>query len=412
MSSISESARRMLAVAASAAALAGANPAAAQTVYNVPSLSDFSGPFAAVMPLFAGGREAVIAWWNAEVGAKLGVRLSMKGYDTRYDAAQTASLWPGILAESKPLVGFALGGPDFVALQQRLPQDKVPMILGSAANGFSWRPNQWILTPRPTFVHELAGFSDWFHRIPLKGARPVKVALIASEATPVLADIAKGYAAYAKANPKSVELVETLITELQPADLTLQIRRVVNAGAEVVLVPGTTQQAVAAKRALQALGRKVPLMLSMHNSPSVLARALGGMEALEGDYEAQGGAIASAEDSEPKRFYDLLASKYGLKAPWNALTGAGIGQALVLVRAVEAAARKHGADRLTGDLVYRTLIDVDFPAKDFAGFAGDLDFATDAPFPTKAPTVNVGMVSSGKLVTVATGVAVPRLVKW
>lgn len=412
MRSIFGTACRVVVAAASAAALTGASPAAAQTVYNVPSLSDFSGPFAAVMPLFAGGREAVIAWWNAEVGAKIGVRLNMKGYDTRYDASQTASLWPGILAESKPLIGFALGGPDFVALQQRLPQDKVPMILGSAANGFSWRPNQWILTPRPTFVHELAGFTEWFHKNPLKGARPVKVALVASEATPVLADIAKGFAAYAKANPKSVELVETLITEIQPADMTLQIRRVVNAGADVVLVPGTTQQAVAVKRALQALGRKVPLMLSMHNSPSVLARALGGIEALEGDYEAQGGAIASAEDSEAKRFYDLLASKYGLKAPWNALTGAGIGQALVLVRAVEAAARKHGADKLTGDLVYRTLIDTDFGAKEFSGFVSDLDFAADAPFPTKAPKVNIGTVNGGKLVTVATGVPVPRLTKW
>lgn len=135
----------------------------AQTTYMVPSMSDFTGPFSTVMPAIGGTREAVIKWWNAEIGPSVGVKLQMKAYDTRYDTAQTASLWPGILAE-KPLVGFALGGPDTAALQQRLPNDKVVMLLASASNGFSWRPNQWVLSMRPTFVHELAGFVDWYQK--------------------------------------------------------------------------------------------------------------------------------------------------------------------------------------------------------------------------------------------------------
>lgn len=389
-----------------------APPTMAQTTYVVPAMSDFSGPFAAIMPMLAPGRESVIAWWNAEVGAQLGVKLEMKAYDTRYDTAQTASLWPGVLA-AKPLVGMALGGPDTAALQQRLPNDKVAMILGSAANGFGWRPNQWIFSIRPTFVHEQTAFIEWFQKTKVGGTRPVKVALFSSEASPTFADIAKGINAYAKSRPSIVELVETVYVDLQPNDVTLQLRRVLNAGAEVVLVPTTIQQAVALKRAMQALGKNVPIVYSAHNSPAMLQRLLGELSVMEGDYEVHGSVITSSEDSEARRFHSMLTTKYGLKAPWHPITALGMTQTLVLVRAVEAAARKHGSDKLTGELMYRTLIETNFTAKDLTGFTGgDVDFSVETPFPLKDPRINIGQVVGGKLVTVGAAVPVPSLQKW
>lgn len=388
-------------------------PARAETVYQVPSLSDFSGPFASVMPLFAGAREAVLHWWNAEHGAQLGIKLELKPYDTRYDTAQTASLWPGVLAANKPIIGFALGGPDTAALQQRLPSDKVPMILGSASNGFAWRPNQWILSTRPTFVHEIGAFVEWFQKTKAGGSRPVKIAMFTSEASPSFADMGKGVAAYAKANPKIVDLVEMVYVEPQPADVTLQLRRVLNNGAELIFAPASIQQAIAIKRAMQALGKNVPIVLNAHNSLSVLEKPMGGLVPLEGDYEAHALVVTGADDSEARRFYDLLVAKHGLKAPWHTFTGMGIGQALVLVRAVEAAAIKHGGNKLTGELVYKTLVDTRFPAKSFYGFTGgDIDFSVEAPFPLRDPRINVGQVVGGKIRTVASAVPVPQLVKW
>jgi branched-chain amino acid transport system substrate-binding protein len=386
--------------------------AVAQTVYNVPSLSDFSGPFASIMPAFAEGRQSVFNWWNTEIGAKLGVKLELKPYDTRYDTAQTASLWPGVLA-TKPLIGFMLGGPDTAALQQRLPTDKVPMILGSAANGFGWRPNQWVFSMRPTFIHEIAGFLEWYQKNKLTENRPVKFAVFTTEASPSYADIGKGIAAYAKTRTDKVQLIEVVYAELQPADLTLQLRRVLNAGAEVIVMPSSLQQAVAVKRAMQALGKNVPIVYNMHNAPSTVQRMVGGMDAMNGDYEAHAAVIAGSDDTEAKRFYDLLAAKYGMKQPWNSFTAIGIGQALVLVRAVEAGARKSGGDKLTGELMYKTLVEVNFPASQFNGFAGgEIDFSIEAPFPTKDPRVNIGQVLNGKLTTIAPAVPAPKLEKW
>ena len=385
--------------------------AGAQTVYQVPALSDYSGPFAAIMPMVGPGREGVVNWWNAEVGAKLGVKLDLKTYDTRYDTAQTASLWPGVLA-TKPIIGLSLGGPDTSALQARLPTDKVPMILGSAANGFGWRPNQWVLATRPTFVHEVSGFIDWFQKTKTPG-RPVKVAMFTTEASPTFADMGKGIIAYAKANPNVVNLIEMVYVEPQPADVTLQLRRVLNAGADVVLVPSNIQQAVAVKRAMQALGKNVPIAYSLQNSPAMLQKLVGSMAAMDGDYEVHGGVITSEEDTEAKRFYDMLVARHGMKVPWHAITSLGMTQTLLAVRAIEVAAKKHGPDKLTGETIYNTLIETTFPAKDFFGLTGGaLDFSTEAPFPTRDPRINIGQVVNGKLVTVAQGVPVPKLAKW
>ncbi len=391
--------------------LSAALPAAAQTVYQVPAMSDFSGPFSSIMPMMAGGREAVATWWNAEVGAKMGVKIEVKSYDTRYDAAQTASLWPGVLA-TRPLVGLSAGGPDTAALQQRLPTDKVAMISGSAANGSGWRPNQWVLTPRPTFVHEIAGFIQWYQKTKTPG-RPVKVAMFTTEASPSFADMAKGVSAYAKASPNVVNLVEMVFVDVQPTDVTLQLRRVLNAGAEVILVPTNIQQAVAVKRAMQALAKNVPIVHGLQNSPGMLQKLVGGMAAMEGDYEMHGGVITTEEDTEAKRFYDLLAARHGMKVPWHAITSLGMTQTLLAVRAIEVAAKKHGPDKLTGEQIYSALIETTFPAKDFYGLTGgDLDFSVEAPFPTRDPRINVGQVIGGKLTTVARGVPVPTLGKW
>jgi len=274
-------------------------------------------------------------------------------------------------------------------------------------------PISGFFSTRPTFIHEIAGFLEWYQKTKVGGTRPVKFAAFTTEASPTYADIGKGIAAYAKAHPDKAQLVELVYAELQPADLTLQLRRVLNAGAEVVVVPSSLQQAVAVKRAMQALGKTVPIMYSMHNAPSTVQRMVGGMDAMNGDYEAHSAVIAGSDDSEAKRFYDLLAAKYGLKQPWNSFTAIGIGQAMVLVRAVEAAARKYGGDKLTGELMYKTLVDVSYPANQFNGFAGgEVDFSVEAPFPTKDPRVNVGQVVNGKLITVAPAIPAPKLEKW
>ena len=82
------------AIAAGAfALLAAAQPAQAQSTYNVSISLDYSGPFAAVMDSWYGGQQSVFDWWNETRGKTLGVKLNVKTYDMRYDASQVARTW-------------------------------------------------------------------------------------------------------------------------------------------------------------------------------------------------------------------------------------------------------------------------------------------------------------------------------
>jgi branched-chain amino acid transport system substrate-binding protein len=399
--------------AASGLALTLATPAAAlaQTTYGLALLSDYSGPYADVMPWLGGSRQAVVDWWNAEVGAKLGVKLAYKNFDTRYDAAQTASLWPGIKSELKPIAVMGLGGPDVAALGQRLPDDGVPMFMGTAAYGYAWKPDSWIMNPRPTYSHEAAAAFKWL-KATRGGSQPLKVGQISSEASPAYIDMARGIERYAKDNPGEIQIVEIVYTEVQPTDLTTQVRRLVRGGAEAISIQTNTAAVVATKRALQALGAKIPVVTSTHNGLPASGKAAGGLEQMEGDYEVYGMAIASDEDSPAKRFFEKLRTEYKMTAPWNVLTMMGMSQGLYTVRTIEHAIKRYGAQNLTGTKVRDALYAEPITAEETFGTLPTLRFSKDAPFPTQALKMNAATVKGGKYVTAGTNIDTPVLNKW
>lgn len=400
-------------LAAGAIAVAATMPmkAQAEATYNLALLSDFSGPYADIMPVLAGGREAVFTWWNATRGKELGVTLNYKNYETRYDAAQVASLWPGIKSELDPIAVVGLGGPDVAALTERLPEDKIPMFMATAAYGFAWKADAWIFNPRPTYSHESAGFLAWLKE-QRGGDEPLKVAIMASEASPAYVDMAKGLELYAEENPEELDIAEVIYTEVQPTDLTAQMRRVARSGAEALIIQTNTSIVVAAKRGLQANGADIPIMMSSHNGLPASGGALGGLAQLEGDYEAYGMAIAADEDTPARQFYQTLVSDHGLDAPWNVVTAMGVSQGLFTVTVIQHAIEENGAEGLTGEKVREALFARPITTEETKGFLPTLTFTPDAPFPLKGLKVNVGTVKDGKIAIEATGVDVPDVRKW
>lgn len=403
---------RLTAAIALLVLLGAAQPASAQTVYNIAGLSDFTGPYADIMKDVTACRRAVVDWWSDEIGKPMGITLRIKDYDTRYDTAQTASLWPGIKSELSPVVTIGLGGPDVTALRERLPADKIPLILGTAAYGFGWKPDPWIFNPRATYPHEAAAFFEWYRK-KRGGDAPLKVGVIASEASPAYVDIAKGVERYARDNPRSVELVETVFADVQPADLTTQVGRLLRKGVEVIYVPTNTAAVVATKRALQALGKpQLPVLVSAHNSLPVSAKVIGGLAQMEGSYEVYGMAIPTDEQSKPRQFFEKLRDKYQLKANYNVPCLMGIDATLVSVRAVEAAARKVGATHVTGAAVRQALLSTPITVEQTFGQLPTLRYGEEGPFPISGMTVNIGSVRGGAYVLAEQNVPVPTLNKW
>lgn len=399
------------ALAGLTAAVLMTGPVQAQTTYNIASLADFTGPYADVMKDLNSARHAAVAWWNAEVGNQLGVQIKMKDYDHRYDAAQVASLWPGIKAELNPIIALGVGAPDATALQGRLPADGIPLVMPTAGYGFGWKPDPWVFNPRPTYPHEAAAFLEWYRK-QNNISGPLGVAVISSEASPAYVDIAKGLKKYADENPTTINLVETVFTEVQPTDLTTQVNRVIGKGAQVLVVLTNTAAVVASKRALQALNKKVPIVMSSHNGITASTNAIGGIANLEGDYEVYGMAMPTDENSKSRQFYDKLKGQYGLKAGWTVPTVMGLNQTLVALRAVEAAAKKSGPANVTGRVVRETLLSTTISSDQTFGILPDVKYTNEAPFPTAGVTVNIGTVKGGKYVTAGEGVPVPQIGKW
>ncbi|SFE39215.1 ABC-type branched-chain amino acid transport system, substrate-binding protein [Blastococcus tunisiensis] len=389
----------------------GGDAGAGGTTYNQAWLVDFSGPYADVYNELQAAREATNEWWNETVGSEIGVQLAGEPYDHRYDAAQVASLWPGILSELEPIMAMGVGGPDVAALQQRLPQDQVPLLMNTAGYGYAWSADQWVFNPRATYAHEATGFVDWFKED--RGLdRPVRVAMISSEAAPAYVDIVDGMEAFAEDFPDMAEVVAVEFADVQPAALNSQVSRIVDAEADVIIIQTNTTQAVVTKQALESLGVEIPIMLSSHNSLQATGAAAGGIEELEGDYESYGFVVPAAQEGTAYDFYQMLVEDYGLEAEWTVPTVQGIAHQLYANRTVEHAVEMVGAENLTGQAMYDALLDVELTAEDLFEFLPPLDWTEEAPFPTSGLTTSIGTIEDGEYARAELDHEIPELEKW
>jgi branched-chain amino acid transport system substrate-binding protein len=399
-----------------ALALAGL-PAVAQAPVEItiPALTDFSGPFADLAKQLA-ARGAVARWWNDTEGKKLGIKLTVKEYDTRYDGTVVASMWPGILTDHKPVIAMGLGGADQAALQQRLGRDKVPVTYAPPAYGYGWLPNQWVFGPRATYGHEYATALRWFiDQNP--GKRPVRVAFMSSQASPAYVDIVKGLTHYVKTvlEPKGLAVVAaTEWVDQQPVDVSTQMKTIIDAKADVLFGIANTTLAAAQLRAQQLHGVKIPTIASPWHTIWPLATAMKSYAPWEGHIVVTGLVSFTERESPAFKFYQELNKNYGLPADWNPLNLLGISQGLLTVRAVEHAARKVGATKLTGEAVYDALANGTYTDAEFFGFMSGFSFNKEAPFPSMNARVKIETVKDGKMV-LATPQGLPvvaDLTKW
>ena len=373
--------------------------AMAETEYKIPALADFSGPFADLTKHLV-ARDAVIKWWNDNEGKKLGIKLTVKEYDTRYDGTVVASMWPGILSEMKPIIAMGLGGADQAALQQRLARDKVPVIYAPPAYGYGWLPEQWYFGPRATYGHEYAAALRWYiDQNP--GKRPVRVGFLSTQASPAFVDIVSAITHYVKTvlEPKGLATISaTEWVEIQPVDVSNQMKRLVDAKTDVMIGTANTTIAAAALRAQQLHGSKIVSIASPWHTIWPIATAMKTYAPWEGHMVVTGLVSTSERDSDAFKFYQLLAKNYGLPADWNPLNELGISQGLLTVRAIEHAARKVGADKLTGEAVYDALSTGTFSDAELMGFMSGFSFNKSAPFPTSGAKVKIETVKDGKYV--------------
>lgn len=381
------------------------------TSYNIAWLSDFSGPYADVWPDVQEGQEAVLNWWNDTVGSELGVQIGARTYDHRYDPSQVASMWPGILSELEPIAALGVGGPDVAALQERLPDDQVPLIMGTAGYGYAWDPEPWIFNPRATYAHEAAAFLAWYAEE--QGLDELRFGNISSEASPSYVDIVEGTEHWA-AETDGFEFVGVEYGEVQPADLSNEVRRLLQNDVHVILIQTNTTAAVLAAQALesQGAGDDVVIMVSSHNSLGASGEAAGDICVFDGMYEAYGMAIPAEESGDAYDFFTLLSDEYGLDAEWDVSTIQGLEQQVFAMRIIEQAIEEVGAENLDGNAIRDAAMNANIPQEDTFSLLSQLTFTPEAPFPTQDLTINIGTVQDCEYQLAAENVPAPELTKW
>ena len=382
--------------------------ARAQTAYNISISLDYSGPFAAVMDSWYGGQQSMFDWWNETRGKQLGVKLNIKTYDMRYDASQVARTWPQILADDKPIVFLGMGSPDLVSLMKRLPTDKVPMVMGTAMIGPLWTANGWHFSFRPTYSQEVAGLFSYMQGR-LSEKRALRIGTVSTQGIAGYVDQVNGVVKLAQSYPDRFVMANSQWVDNTPINITSQIRELLVAKPDLILVGTNTAQVVATVKALKELGANVPVVTSSHNGLTEVAKAVP-LADLEGSYSVFG----FAPSMDPSVTASQIFEKYNrTKGTWGLTAAQTASQALLTTAAIERAIATVGPTKLTGQAVYDALEGPAFGAEHFQGLLKTVQFTKEAPFPTTNLSVKAVTVKAGKLVPVTTDwMPVPELAKW
>lgn len=379
--------------------------------YNISQGLDYSGPYAVVMKPVDYGSMAIFAWWNENVGKKLGIKVNRKPYDTRYDAAVVASLWPGILSRDKPIAHLGVGAPDFVPLMKRLPEDEVIVITSAPSYGFLWISNQWVFQFRPTYMHEMAGLLKWLHENKIKD-RPIRIATFSNKKVTFYVDLVESLTEFAKQTPW-VDLVGVEWVDVKPVSLITELKKLLKKKPDYLVIQTNTYQALAVIRAEKALGVEIPILLTTHNGIQMCAKAGGDINLLEGHYEAAGIDPAVDMNVQGAQIFENYKKKLGIEGSWNVLSAMGAGMSIMALRAVERAAKKVGSDNITGETVYDALFVEPFSEEEMLGLTPVVHLSKDASFPVEKAKIKITTVKDGKQVLVTEDwVPVPLVPKW
>jgi ABC-type branched-subunit amino acid transport system substrate-binding protein len=393
------------AVMVAAAGVALSVPARAAE-YVMSASADFSGPFADVMPSAMSGITAVTNWWNKDVGQKLGVKVNIKIYDMRYDAAVIARTWPSILSSDHPIMHLGFGSPDLTTLMKRLPNDKVPMIIGTAMVGLVWQPKGWHFSIRPTYSHE---FGALLAKLQKDKGDKLRIGAVSTQTAAGFVDQVKGVEKLASMYPDRFEVVDTQWVAASPVTVTNNIRDMLEKKPDVIMVGGTTAQVVATAAALDELKVHIPIISSSHNGLSEAGKG-GDLSKLEGDYSVFSFAPDNQKELPLRDTY--LANKEG-DGKWGLIADQSAAQALLALRVLEKAVAKVGPDKVTGEAMYDALLGNTYSETDLLGALPTLKYDDTAPFPVGDIKAKAQIVKDGKIVPLGDAwLDAPKLDKW
>lgn len=313
--------------------------------YSILSLLDYSGPFANRGKPVEQMQRLLVDWFNETRGPKAGIKLEFKPVDTGYDQAKTVQAYERAL-QDKSLVGIVtFGSPNVIAIQNRLPQDKIPAVHGGPAYSLM-KPGSWVIAPLGDYARYFAATTKW-RLATWTESRPLKIAFVTFDGSSGR-DWAQGVQKFIKGMNAQVVLNE--FVSPRALDVTANVEHIIAANPDIVYLATTDQLQPAILKELKANKFDMSKVVNSQHEGLGLLELLGvPKDAYEGTYEVTTENYVD-QGTEAYKIYAARQSKYSTR--WAADTLLHFPSVMVLLEAIERAQGKAGNAPINGAAVY------------------------------------------------------------
>ncbi len=362
--------RRILTLAAATAAGSlGTTRARASESYKVVSFLDYSGPFANRGKPVEQMQQLVVDWYNQTRGAEHGVTIQFEPVDTGYDQSKTGQAYERAIQDPSLIGVVTFGSPNVIAIQNRLPENKIPAVHGGPAYSLM-KKGSWVFTPLGDYGRYFASAIAWRLKS-LAGPGPIRVAFVTFDGS-------SGHDWADALGPKLQGMnAKVVLNEFIPPrslDVGVNVERVLDSKPDVVILATTDQLQPLLLNELKANQFDMTKVInSQHEGLGLLVLLGVKPETDEGTQEVTTENHVDTS-TEAYKIYNSRKDKYQTR--WAADTLLHFPSTMVLMDAIDRAVLKKAGKRINGEDVYSELAHGTFDGR---GLLGQITFnnATD-----------------------------------
>jgi len=328
-------------------------PAATRTV-KVGYIAGFTGPLAEGTKEAFAGAKAVFDWAN-ETNYIPGLKVEMVSGDDQYQAAKVMQAYKQIQAE-EPIAFLSYPAGNADVLKEVMRRNKTPLVNYGGGN-FSIDPPGWVFVTVAMYDTQQFAVLKWINEnwdVAREG-RPARFAHLAWDNSMGTSSIKPGML-YAEQLP----LVDYVAAEVAPSgtmDFTPYITRLKQKDPDFIYMALVTPPAISAVKTGIAMG--IPKEKFMYFDYvtfmwGAMLRAVGN-EVVEGAFVGTSFYHYTIDTPGMQKFWGIWDKYSGLQRPVGLAALVGYNPGLVLLEGMKRAAATTGADKITGEDIYKAL---------------------------------------------------------
>jgi branched-chain amino acid transport system substrate-binding protein len=138
--------------------------------------------------------------------------------------------------------------------------------------------------------------------------------------------------------------------------------------------------------------------MGTHTGIQMSTQAAGDIKLFEGHYDVYSVDPGIDMNVPGARIFNEYKKKMGIEQNWDVVIVQEAARMALFGRAVERAAAKVGANKITGEAIYQAMFEGPFTREEMLGLTDTIMFSKEAAFPLKGLRYRIATVKNGKQV--------------